>query len=166
MACSKQTAKRTEAFIRFIRKGSSAAEAARAIGVDRATVYRWRDADPAFKAAWLDAAETITEEIESALARNALAGDTVSQIFWLKAHRPDIYNRKQVVSIGGEENAPPVLLAAGQPQAGAVIILPDNHRQEVPEHMRPPPGWAPRIEIEGTATPMADEIQVDGHGGK
>jgi transposase len=48
---TKQTANRTDAFGRFIRKGVSVGQAAQAIGVSRETVYAWRDNDPAFRAA-------------------------------------------------------------------------------------------------------------------
>jgi hypothetical protein len=70
------------------------------------------------------------------LAKAALGGDTVSMIFWLKSHRPETYNRKQIVAVGGDENAAPIALAAQTQPTGPVFILPDNHRDPIPRHMK------------------------------
>jgi hypothetical protein len=143
-----RTPQRRDAFLRLLREGCSVAQAARAIGLGRRTMFDWKRDDEDFREAWDDAVETITENIESALARAALGGDTVSMIVWLKAHRPETYNRKQVVAIGGDENAPPVMLAAAEQQpTGPVFILPHNGRDPVPSHMQPPPGFTPRPRI-------------------
>jgi hypothetical protein len=157
------TPKQREAFLRMLRNATSVSDAAAAIGVARRSVYRWRVDDEAFRSDWDDATETITENIESALAKAALGGDTVSMIFWLKSHRPDVYNRKQVVAIGGDENAPPVAVVNGQLQsAGPVFILPDNRRDDIPSHMRPPPGFTlPPRTIEAEALPVADESKPE-----
>jgi hypothetical protein len=133
-----RTLARRDAFLRLLGEGCSVAEAAKAIGLGRRTMYDWRGDDEDFGDAWDDAVETITEDIESALARAALGGDSVSQIVWVKAHKPELYNRKQVVAVGGGENAPPVMLAAGP--TGPVFILRHNRRDPIPQHMQPPPG--------------------------
>jgi transposase-like protein len=97
---------RRDAFLRFLRQGVSVSAAAQAIGLSRTAMYNWRSDDEAFRTEWDDALATITENIESALAKAALGGDTVSMIFRLKSHKPEAYNRKQIVAIGSDENAP------------------------------------------------------------
>jgi hypothetical protein len=48
-------------------------------------MYNWRSDDEAFRTEWDDALATITENIESALAKAALGGDTVSMVHDLLA---------------------------------------------------------------------------------
>ena len=69
-------------------------EAAQAAGVTRQTLYNWRQADPAFAAAWKIALDAGTDEIEAVLhACTKLAkGDPryqTSLIFALENRRPE-----------------------------------------------------------------------------
>jgi hypothetical protein len=59
-----RTPARRDAFLRLLREGCSVAQAARAIGVGRITMFNWRNDDPEFRTDWEDATETITENIE------------------------------------------------------------------------------------------------------
>ena len=54
--------KNRPAFAACIARGLKPGEAARAIGVTRKTVYRWKDSDPEFAALWADALDERTEE--------------------------------------------------------------------------------------------------------
>lgn len=68
--------------------------AARAAGVDRSTVYHWRDADDAFAKRFYDAIEDSTELLETTAFKRATQKEMPSDtllIFLLKARRPERY---------------------------------------------------------------------------
>jgi hypothetical protein len=157
--CTKFTAQKKDAFLRLLAEGNSVGEAAAAIGVTRRTAYNWRADDAAFRQDWDEATETSIEKIESVLYKKAVGGDLLACIFLLKARRPEIYNRKQVVAVGGDPDSPPIAVTAQAQRTGPVFILPHNGREPIPEHMRAPPGYAPP-EIEGKAEPESDQEDV------
>ena len=132
--------------LRLLAKGNSVAQAAAAIGCSRACVYDWRASDNELRLAWDDAVDQATEAIESVLYKKAKSGDLLACIFWLKSHRPSIYNRKQVVSIGGDPDAPPI----GIEVSNVHFYMPSNGRDgpEVLDDEQPPT-------IEGDATEAA-----------
>ncbi|GAJ29958.1 hypothetical protein KOE73_07705 [Acidomonas methanolica] len=47
---------------------------ARVAGVERGTIYHWRDADPVFAAGWADALEAATDALEAEARRRAVEG--------------------------------------------------------------------------------------------
>jgi hypothetical protein len=73
--------KRRVAFLRGLEQGMSAAGAAEAAGISRSLVYRWRDHDRAFAAAWRRAAEAGTDRLEDEAMRRALEG-VEKPVFW------------------------------------------------------------------------------------
>ena len=103
-----RTAKRKAAFLAMLRDGTSIGAAATATGVARSAMYSWRDDDPAFRSEWDDAVEHATELVESVLYKQAREGNLLACIFWLKSHKPAVYNRKMQVAVGGDPNAPPI----------------------------------------------------------
>ena len=125
---SLRTAQRETAFLRLLARGHSVAQAAAAIGCQRRTVYDWRTSDDVFRLAWDDAVDQATEAIESVLYKKAKGGDLLACIFWLKSHKPSIYNRKQVVAIGGDPDAPPIAVEVDN----VYFYMPANHR-DAPE---------------------------------
>lgn len=62
--------------------------AALAAGVSRWTAYRWRGVDQEFRENWDDALEEAIDAVECALYQQAIDGNTLACIFYLKAHRP------------------------------------------------------------------------------
>jgi transposase-like protein len=74
-------------FIETLSGQGTVSHAAKAAGVSRNTVYRWRDEDREFAASWDVAHETAVDAVESSLYQKALNGDTICMIFYLKAHR-------------------------------------------------------------------------------
>ncbi len=66
--------KRRIAFLKGLEQGMSAAGAAEAAGISRSLVYRWREHDRAFAAAWRLAAEVGTDRLEDEAMRRALEG--------------------------------------------------------------------------------------------
>jgi hypothetical protein len=124
-----RTAKRRTAFLAMLREGVGIGEAATALGCSRRAMYDWRDGDEAFRVEWDDAAEVATELIESKLYQQAKDGNLLAQIFWLKAHRPDRYNRRMVqVAVGGDPDAPPIGVDHMHRDVVRVYRLPDNGR--------------------------------------
>jgi hypothetical protein len=97
-----RTPERQAAFIRLLRAGNSVGAAAAAIGCSRISMYDWRATDAEFRAQWDEALEFQTEEIESVVYRKAKAGDLLACCVWLRAHKPALYHRRQLVQIGGE----------------------------------------------------------------
>jgi len=72
--------------------------AAQAAGVSRQTAYRWRYEDREFASLWDEAIENAVDEVESTIYQQAIGGNTLAAIFYLKAHRP-IYRDKLNIDI-------------------------------------------------------------------
>lgn len=89
-----QRARLKEMFLGELDKTPSVTQAARAIEVDRSTVYAWRDADEAFAAAWDDVKEASIERIEVALMGRAVESSDQAAIFLLKALKPGVYREQ------------------------------------------------------------------------
>jgi hypothetical protein len=89
------TAKKRAAFCERLANGFSVTEGAKAIGVERATVYLWRKKEPEFAAQWEAALDKGTEHLEDEAVKRATEGksDTLL-IFLLKARRPNVYREK------------------------------------------------------------------------
>lgn len=101
----KASAAKKQAFCDLLVDGQTPERAAKAIGVVRATVYNWKAADPAFAVRWDEARERKIEAVENVLYQQAMAGDLGAICFFLKAHKPHIYNRRTVV-LEGNADAP------------------------------------------------------------
>jgi transposase-like protein len=61
-------------FIEYLARTANVTDAARHIGSHRNTLYDWRERDPAFRAAWDEAIEIATDELEQEARRRALHG--------------------------------------------------------------------------------------------
>lgn len=70
--------------------------AAQAAGVSRNTVYRWRQEDFEFAEAWSDAHENAVDAVENTIYQQAVEGNTLAAIFYLKAHRPIYRDRLNI----------------------------------------------------------------------
>ena len=88
--------RRKKRFIEALTLQGTVYHAAQAAGVSRQTAYRWRREDLQFADLWDEAHETAVDAIESVLYQKALAGDTISMIFYLKAHRPIYRDRLNI----------------------------------------------------------------------
>lgn len=112
-------------FLRELRKRGNVTDAARKAKVDRSTPYRWREAEPAFAAAWDVALEEAIDRMESEAYRRAVEGtekpligrvgkdedgivtyvteysDTLMNTL-LKAHRPEKYRERVDVQQHGK----------------------------------------------------------------
>lgn len=95
--------KRKADFLKAFADTSMVTEAAKQVGVGRATVYRWRNEDPEFAEAWGEVEEAVTEDLETTAIRRAKEGSDVLLIFLLKAHRPDKYRERLSIDDDREE---------------------------------------------------------------
>jgi phage terminase small subunit len=70
--------------------------AAQAAGISRQTAYRWHREDPEFAEQWDEARENAIDVVESTMYQQAVGGNTIAAIFYLKAHRPVYRDRLNI----------------------------------------------------------------------
>jgi len=70
--------------------------AAQAAGISRQTSYRWHREDPDFADQWDEAIENAVDAEESTIYQQAVGGNTLAGIFYLKAHRPIYRDRLNI----------------------------------------------------------------------
>lgn len=125
-ARTSRTAQRArESFLVELAQRGNITDACKAAGIGRRTVYDWREADPAFAAAWDDAISTAVDTAEREAWRRAVEGidkpligrvgkdedgvitvikeysDTIL-LRLLSAHRPEKWRERQQVEHSGE----------------------------------------------------------------
>jgi transposase len=101
----KVSAAKKQAFCDLLVHGQTPEGAANAIGVGRSTVYNWKAEDKAFAVRWNEARERKIEAVENVLYQMAMEKDLGAICFFLKAHRPELYNRRTLV-LEGNADAP------------------------------------------------------------
>lgn len=67
--------------------------------INPATLYDWGKKYPEISNALKKGKEVVDFEVENALFKNAINGDTTAQIFWLKNRRPDKWRDKQNIEL-------------------------------------------------------------------
>jgi hypothetical protein len=81
--------------------------ACKAAGIRRSTYYQWRDHDPDFKDACMEAFEERKDHVESKLLKKIDDDDTTAIIFYLKTQAKDRgYVEKQVLEHAGSSKHP------------------------------------------------------------
>jgi hypothetical protein len=90
-------------FLDALRKAKSIGAAAKAAQVDRRTVYRWREADPAFAESWDEAWDVGTDHLEDIALRAAQRGSERVLIALLRSRRPERFARTDVHHAGSLE---------------------------------------------------------------
>lgn len=92
-----------ENFLRLMGAGVSVVAAARACKVSRAQLYRWKDSEPEFEAAWIEARTKFEahrlEQVEDASFENAMAGSATMQKFLLQSYAPETYTERHELEI-------------------------------------------------------------------
>ena len=61
------------------------------MGISTTTLYDWKNKFPELAEAIKKGKEVVDYQVENALFKNAMRGDTVAQIFWLKNRKPDVW---------------------------------------------------------------------------
>jgi len=123
-----RTDKKRAAFLKCLANGDSVQNAANVIGVSRGTVYRWKDEDKAFAAAWEEALDAGIERLEDAAYKRALDGSDTLMIFLLKAKRPTVYADRQRLEHTGAGGGPVQVLAASD---AVLTALRKKHEDKV-----------------------------------
>jgi hypothetical protein len=138
--------------------GRRPASAAKLAGVTRATIYNWKAGNSEFAAAWDDAVAAVSDEMEETIIALGRGGDFQSAAFWLRYHRPETYDRIEMMKLGvfksalaqaqangdhrvtleiGPDGMP--RLPAATPEPAVRIYLPDNGRGDGPPGLWPDP---------------------------
>lgn len=99
-----ETVRKKERYLAERSKRLAVLKAARAARVNRAQIYRWRDADPEFAEADTAGKEEAIDALEDSMYQRALKGDTTAGIFLLKCQRRPVYgdvSRQEHTGLGG-----------------------------------------------------------------
>lgn len=108
------------AFLSYLSLTGNVTRAAEAAGVERPVVYRARERDEAFAAAWDAAIEQSVDALEEEARKRALGGSDTLLIFLLKGARPDRYRDNYKVEHSGGVTVR-VVLKSGRPLPGPTV---------------------------------------------
>ena len=86
----------------WARAGLSNEKIAKNIGVNISTFYAWQKKHEEFSEVLKKSKEVADFEVENALYKSALEGNTTAQIFWLKNRMPDKWRDKQDLEVSGD----------------------------------------------------------------
>ena len=78
----------------WARDGLTDEQIAHNMGISAKTLFNWKQAHLPILQALKKGKEVVDYEVENALLRSALDGNTTAQIFWLKNRRPDKWRDK------------------------------------------------------------------------
>ncbi|MCD8368272.1 MAG: helix-turn-helix domain-containing protein [Clostridiales bacterium] len=78
----------------WARDGLTDEQIAKKIGVNLATLYRWKNDHCEICEALKKGKEVVDYDVENALLKEARKGNVTAQIFWLKNRRPDKWRDK------------------------------------------------------------------------
>lgn len=84
----------------WARDGLTDEQIAHNMGIAYSTLREWKKSQPAILAALKKGKEVVDFEVENALLKSALEGNTAAQIFWLKNRRRDKWKDKPEASDG------------------------------------------------------------------
>jgi hypothetical protein len=108
--------------------GLTLREAAKSAGIGRATLWEWRQADPAFERECRDAYNDGTDKLEEVARNRAFAGSDLLLIFLLRQRDAERFNKRMVeVRVAGNVNHQHSV-ADTDPERGEVVhfYLPPN----------------------------------------
>jgi hypothetical protein len=92
-------APRRAVFLRELMRSPVVGVAARRAGLTRGAVYRERERDALFRAAWDQALTGAVDDVEQVLVEKAQGGDLKAIEMVLKAHRPERYRERHEVQV-------------------------------------------------------------------
>ena len=95
---------KAEIILEALREKPTYSSAARKARINRRTLNRWRNADPDFNQACIDARNEGLDALEDKLIERGMKNDTTAGIFMLKSLRREIYGDKQEISGPGGES--------------------------------------------------------------
>jgi len=83
-------------FIAALTAQGTVLHACKAAGISRQTAYRWHREDLEFACLWDEAMDNAVDAVESTIYQQAIGGNTLAAIFYLKAHRPIYRDRLNI----------------------------------------------------------------------
>lgn len=78
----------------WAREGLTIEQISHNMGIDDATLYRWKSKNKEICDALKRGKEVVDFEVENALFKNALSGNVTAQIFWLKNRKKNQWRDK------------------------------------------------------------------------
>ena len=91
----------------WARDGLTDEQIAHNIGINVATLYKWKKQYSEICNALKKTKEIVDREVENALYKKALSGDTTAMIFWLKNRRPNDWRDKRETQLSGNVQTVP-----------------------------------------------------------
>lgn len=113
-------------FLAALAAGMHVGAAARTIGITRQCAYQWRDSDPSFALAWVEALEHRTDQIRSVEFKLAMEGYWPAVAHYLRHNHPS-YAPKLKLAHGGDPDSGPIRTES------TAWIYPKAHRPEPEE---------------------------------
>jgi transposase len=86
----------------WARNGLTNEQIAANMGISKVTFYEWRNKFPNFANLIKEDKDYADTQVENALYKAALEGNTTAQIFWLKNRRRNDWKDKQDVEVTGD----------------------------------------------------------------
>ena len=91
----------------WARDGLTDEQIAHNMGINRDTLYTWKNRFPVIADTLKKTKEVVDRQVENALFKKAIEGDTTAMIFWLKNRRPlDWRDRKETALSGAVQTVP------------------------------------------------------------
>ncbi len=84
--------------------GATDVHIAKALGIDRATVNRWKHTHPDFCNALKDAKSQVDAEVEDSLLKQAMNGNITAIIFWLKNRQQKRWRDRREIAVDTVES--------------------------------------------------------------
>lgn len=91
----------------WARDGLTDEQIAHNIGIRRETLWNWRKQYPNIDNALKKTKEVVDRQVENALFKKAMSGDTTALIFWLKNRRPQDWRDKRETQLSGNVQTVP-----------------------------------------------------------
>lgn len=89
----------------WARSGLTIEQIANNMGIDDATLYRWKNKNNDICEALKRGKEVVDFEVENALLKNAMNGNVTAQIFWLKNRKKNEWREKIEIPTSPQELA-------------------------------------------------------------
>lgn len=103
----------------WARDGLTDEQIAHNMGIHVATLYKYKNEHNEISDTLKQGKEVVDIQVENALLKSALEGNTTAQIFWLKNRRPQVWRDKREEVISTEEE-----------NTGLIMIAPVRERNE------------------------------------
>ena len=91
----------------WARDGLTDEQIAHNMGIGARTLYEWKNAYPQIAQTLKKTKEVVDREVENALFKKAIEGDTTAMIFWLKNRRPNDWRDKRETALSGAVDTTP-----------------------------------------------------------